>query len=121
MTERLSGKTAFVTAAGQGIGRAVAEAYVREGARVIATGRSDFPNQINNVLAFPGVFQGAMAVRATRVTEGMKQAAALALAAVVGEDLSEECVIPSVFDPRVTPVVSAAVAAAARSEGVARL
>ena len=93
----------------------------RAGARVIATGRSDFPNQINNVLAFPGVFQGAMAVRATRVTEGMKQAAALALAAVVGEDLSEECVIPSVFDPRVTPVVSAAVAAAARSEGVARL
>ncbi len=93
----------------------------RAGARVIATGRSDFPNQINNVLAFPGVFQGAMAVRATRVTEGMKQAAALAVAAVVGDDLCEECVIPSVFDPRVAPAVSAAVAAAARSEGVARL
>ena len=93
----------------------------RAGARVIATGRSDFPNQINNVLAFPGVFKGAMAVRATRVTEGMKQAAAVALAAVVGEELSEDCVIPSVFDPRVTPVVSAAVAAAARAEGVARL
>jgi malate dehydrogenase (oxaloacetate-decarboxylating) len=93
----------------------------RAGARVIATGRSDFPNQINNVLAFPGVFQGAMKVRATRVTEGMKQAAAFALAAVVGdEDLSEECVIPSVFDTRVAPAVSAAVAAAARAEGVAR-
>jgi malate dehydrogenase (oxaloacetate-decarboxylating) len=94
----------------------------RAGARVIATGRSDFPNQINNVLAFPGVFQGAMSVRATRVTEGMKQAAALALAAVVDDaDLCEECVIPSVFDPRVAPAVSAAVAAAARAEGVARL
>ncbi len=94
----------------------------RAGARVIATGRSDFPNQINNVLAFPGVFKGAMQVRATRVTEGMKQAAAFALAAVVGDDeLSEECVIPSVFDPRVAAVVAEAVAAAARAEGVARL
>ena len=94
----------------------------RAGARVIATGRSDFPNQINNVLAFPGVFQGAMAVRASRVTEGMKQAAAVALAAVVGDDdLSEDCVIPSVFDLRVAPAVSAAVADAARADGVARL
>jgi malate dehydrogenase (oxaloacetate-decarboxylating) len=91
------------------------------GARVVATGRSDFPNQINNVLAFPGVFKGAMAVRATRVTEGMKLAASEALAAVVGEELSAECVIPSVFDPRVAPAVAAAVAAAARAEGVARL
>jgi malate dehydrogenase (oxaloacetate-decarboxylating) len=94
----------------------------RAGARVIATGRSDFPNQINNVLAFPGIFQGAMSVRATRVTEGMKQAAAFALAAVVDDaDLCEECVIPSVFDARVAPAVSAAVAEAARAEGVARL
>ncbi|MGZ6791828.1 MAG: NAD(P)-dependent malic enzyme [Mycobacteriales bacterium] len=94
----------------------------RAGARVIATGRSDFPNQINNVLAFPGVFQGAMSVRATRVTESMKQAAAFALAAVVDDaDLCEECVIPSVFDPRVAPAVSAAVAEAARADGVARL
>jgi len=91
------------------------------GARVVATGRSDFPNQINNVLAFPGVFKGAMAVRATRVTEGMKLAASEALAAVVGDDLSPECVIPSVFDPRVAPAVADAVAAAARAEGVARL
>jgi malate dehydrogenase (oxaloacetate-decarboxylating) len=91
------------------------------GARVVATGRSDFPNQINNVLAFPGVFQGAMAVRATRVTEGMKLAASEALAAVVGGDLCAECVIPSVFDTRVAPAVAEAVAAAARAEGVARL
>ena len=92
----------------------------RAGARVVATGRSDFPNQINNVLAFPGVFKGAMQVRASRVTEGMKQAAAVALAAVVGDELSEECVIPSVFDPRVAPAVAEAVAQAARADGVAR-
>ncbi len=91
------------------------------GARVVATGRSDFPNQINNVLAFPGVFAGAMRVRARRVTEGMKLAAADALAAVVGDDLSEACVIPSPFDPRVAPAVADAVARAARAEGVARL
>ncbi len=91
------------------------------GAVVVATGRSDFPNQINNVLAFPGVFRGAMQVRASCVTESMKQAAAVALAAVVGDDLSAECVIPSVFDPRVAPAVAEAVAAAARADGVARL
>jgi malate dehydrogenase (oxaloacetate-decarboxylating) len=91
------------------------------GAAVVATGRSDFPNQINNVLAFPGVFQGAMAVRASRITEGMKLAAADALAAVVGGDLTAECVVPSVFDERVAPAVATAVAAAARAEGVARL
>jgi malate dehydrogenase (oxaloacetate-decarboxylating) len=90
------------------------------GARVVATGRSDFPNQINNVLAFPGVFRGALDVRASRITEGMKLAAADALAAVVGDDLSEECVIPSPFDTRVAPAVAQAVAAAARAEGVAR-
>ena len=91
------------------------------GAAVVATGRSDFPNQINNVLAFPGVFKGAMAVRASRVTEGMKQAAAIALADVVGDDLTPECVIPSPFDPRVAPAVADAVAEAARKDGVARL
>ncbi|MCU1672226.1 MAG: malate dehydrogenase [Frankiales bacterium] len=91
------------------------------GARVVATGRSDFPNQINNVLAFPGVFKGALAVRASRITEHMKLAASEALAAVVGDDLSEDCVIPSVFDPRVAPAVADAVAAAAREDGVARL
>ncbi|MFF0206261.1 NADP-dependent malic enzyme [Streptomyces sp. NPDC005017] len=89
-------------------------------AAVVATGRSDFPNQINNVLAFPGIFAGALQVRATRITEGMKLAAAEALASVVGDDLSADYVIPSPFDERVAPAVTAAVAAAARAEGVAR-
>ncbi|MEU8320291.1 NADP-dependent malic enzyme [Nonomuraea sp. NPDC048881] len=90
-------------------------------ARVVATGRSDFPNQINNVLAFPGVFRGALDVRATTITENMKVAAAEALAAVVGDDLSATYVIPSPFDRRVAPAVTAAVAAQARADGVARL
>jgi malate dehydrogenase (oxaloacetate-decarboxylating) len=89
-------------------------------ARVVATGRSDFPNQINNVLAFPGVFRGAFDVRATSITEEMKLAAAGALAAVVGSDLREDYVIPSVFDERVAPAVTAAVSQAARDSGVAR-
>jgi malate dehydrogenase (oxaloacetate-decarboxylating) len=89
-------------------------------ARVVATGRSDYPNQINNVLAFPGIFRGAFDVRATAITEGMKLAAAEALAALVGEQLSEDFVVPSPFDPRVAPAVSSAVAEAARGDGVAR-
>jgi malate dehydrogenase (oxaloacetate-decarboxylating) len=89
-------------------------------ARVVATGRSDFPNQINNVLAFPGIFRGAFDVRATSITESMKLAAANALADLVGDRLSEDYVIPSPFDPRVGPAVAAAVAAAARRDGVAR-
>ncbi|MFC5178387.1 NAD(P)-dependent malic enzyme [Nocardioides taihuensis] len=89
-------------------------------ARVVATGRSDFPNQINNVLAFPGIFRGAFDVHATAITEGMKLAAAAALAELVGDRLSEEYVVPSPFDPRVGPAVSAAVAEAARRDGVAR-
>ncbi|MET8389271.1 NADP-dependent malic enzyme [Streptosporangium canum] len=94
----------------------------RRHALVVATGRSDFPNQINNVLAFPGVFRGALDVRATTVTENMKVAAAEALAAVVGDDdLSADYVIPSPFDERVAPAVTAAVAAQARADGVARL
>jgi malate dehydrogenase (oxaloacetate-decarboxylating) len=93
----------------------------RRYARVVATGRSDFPNQINNVLAFPGVFRGALDVRASAITEHMKLAAASALCDVVGEDVSEEYVVPSVFDPRVGPAVAAAVAAAARADGVARI
>ncbi|MBB1246209.1 NADP-dependent malic enzyme [Streptomyces durbertensis] len=92
----------------------------RKYAAVVATGRSDYPNQINNVLAFPGIFAGALQVRATRITEGMKLAAAEALAAVVADELSAERVIPSPFDERVAPAVTAAVAAAARAEGVAR-
>ncbi|GAB3415646.1 NAD(P)-dependent malic enzyme [Flindersiella endophytica] len=96
---------------------AVAERH----AAVVATGRSDHPNQINNVLAFPGVFRGALDVRAKAITEGMKLAAARALAELVGEELAADKVIPSPFDTRVVPAVSAAVAQAARLDGVARL
>jgi malate dehydrogenase (oxaloacetate-decarboxylating) len=90
-------------------------------ASVVATGRSDYPNQINNVLAFPGVFKGAFQARASRISEGMKLAAADALAGVVTDDeLCAECVIPSVFNPAVAPAVSEAVAKAARAEGLSR-
>jgi len=89
-------------------------------AAVVATGRSDFPNQINNVLAFPGVFAGAFDARATAITERMKLAAADALAAVVAGELRADRIVPSPFDRRVAPAVAAAVAAAAREEGVAR-
>ena len=89
-------------------------------ARIVATGRSDFPNQINNVLAFPGIFRGALDVHATAITEGMKLAAATALAELVGDDLREDYVIPGPFDPRVPGAVSSAVAEAARRDGVAR-
>ena len=90
------------------------------GAAVIATGRSDFPNQINNVLAFPGVFRGAFDVRASDINEEMKLAAARALADLVGEDLSPNCIVPLAFDPRVCPAVAKAVAEAAKESGVAR-
>lgn len=89
-------------------------------AAVVATGRSDYPNQINNVLAFPGIFAGALRVRASDITEGMKIAAAQALADVVGDELAADYVIPSPFDERVAPAVTEAVARAAREEGVAR-
>jgi malate dehydrogenase (oxaloacetate-decarboxylating) len=89
-------------------------------ASIVATGRSDFPNQINNVLAFPGIFRGAIDVHASSITEGMKLAAAQALAALVEDDLSEVKIIPEPFDPRVGPAVAAAVAEAARVDGVAR-
>jgi len=88
-------------------------------ARVVATGRSDFPNQINNVLAFPGIFRGAFDAGASAITEGMKLAAATALAELVGDDLAESHIIPSPFDPRVGPAVASAVADAARRDGVA--
>jgi malate dehydrogenase (oxaloacetate-decarboxylating) len=89
-------------------------------ARVVATGRSDFPNQINNVLAFPGIFRGAFDVRASAITEGMKLAAANALAGLVVDELREDYIIPSPFDARVGPTVSSAVAEAAHRDGVAR-
>ena len=92
------------------------------GAAVIATGRSDFPNQINNVLAFPGIFRGTFDVRASDINEEMKMAAARALAELVSEEeLSAEDIIPKAFDPRVGKAVAAAVAQAARASGVARI
>lgn len=92
------------------------------GARVVGTGRSDAPNQINNVLAFPGIFKGALKVRASKITEGMKMAAAVGIAKLVSdEELNEENVIPSAFDPRVADVVADEVSKKAIEEGVARV
>ncbi len=95
----------------------IAEKY----AAIVATGRSDYPNQINNVLAFPGVFRGALDVRATRITPRMKVAAAEAIAGVVGEDLAADHIIPSPFNPRVAVEVARRVAEAAQFDGVAQL
>ncbi|MBR6207043.1 MAG: NAD-dependent malic enzyme [Oscillospiraceae bacterium] len=91
------------------------------GARIIGTGRSDYPNQINNVLAFPGIFRGALDVRASDINDGMKIAAARALADLVGDDRREDYIIPNALDPRVRDAVASAVAQAARETGVARL
>jgi malate dehydrogenase (oxaloacetate-decarboxylating) len=88
------------------------EAAARHAA-IVATGRSDFPNQINNVLAFPGVFRGALDAGARRITEKMKIAAAEAIVSVVADDLAPDRIVPSPLDPRVAPAVAAAVAAAA--------
>ncbi|MFD1707943.1 NADP-dependent malic enzyme [Siminovitchia sediminis] len=98
------------------------EAARSAGAKVVGTGRSDFPNQVNNVLAFPGLFRGALDVQATKINERMKQAAVEAIADLVSdEELSPEYVIPAPFDPRVAPNVAAAVAQAAMETGVARV
>jgi malate dehydrogenase (oxaloacetate-decarboxylating) len=91
------------------------------GAAIVGTGRSDFPNQINNVLAFPGIFRGALDVRASDINDAMKIAAARALAGLVGGDLSRDKIIPEPFDPRVGPAVAEAVRQAARETGVARI
>jgi len=89
--------------------------------RIVATGRSDYPNQINNVLAFPGVFRGALDVRAPAITEEMKIAAARAIAQIVDDsELREEYIVPSVFNRAVAPAVAAAVAEEARASGAAR-
>ena len=93
----------------------------RGGAFIVGTGRSDYPNQVNNVLAFPGIFKGALMAGATDITEGMKRAASLAIAGVLGEDeLSVDCVLPGPFDERVAEAVAKAVAEAAVAEGVVR-
>ena len=92
------------------------------GAAVISTGRSDFPNQINNVLAFPGIFRGTFDVRASDINEEMKMAAAKALADLISdEELSADYIIPYAFDPKVGPAVAKAVAQAAIDSGVARI
>ena len=97
------------------------EEALAAGARVVGTGRSDYPNQINNVLAFPGIFRGALDVRARDINDAMKVAAAQALADLIPqEELSEKNIIPSAFDKRVVPAVAQAVAQAARETGVAR-
>jgi len=95
---------------------------IAAGASVVGTGRSDFANQINNVLAFPGIFRGALDVRASDINDEMKIAAAYALADLVSDDdLSADYVIPAPFDPRVGPAVAKAVAKAAKDSGVARI
>ena len=94
---------------------------IKAGAFIVGTGRSDFPNQINNLLAFPGVFRGALDCRASDINEEMKIAAANALASVVtDEELSREYILPDVFDKRVVEKISEAVMKAARDSGVAR-
>ena len=94
----------------------------RGGAAVIGTGRSDFPNQINNVLVFPGIFRGAFDVRASDINEEMKLAAAKAISSIVtDEELSAEYILPAAFDERICPAVAKAVAEAARKTGVARI
>ncbi|MDR1589049.1 MAG: NADP-dependent malic enzyme [Oscillospiraceae bacterium] len=97
-----------------------AEAYAA-GAAIVGTGRSDFPNQINNVLAFPGIFRGALDVRASDINDEMKIAAAYALHGLVKNSLAREYILPEAFDPRVGAAVAAAVARAARASGVARI
>jgi malate dehydrogenase (oxaloacetate-decarboxylating) len=92
------------------------------GARIVGTGRSDYANQVNNVLAFPGVFRGALDVRASDINEEMKVAAAFAIATIIpDEELSETNILPAPFDERIVPAVAAAVAEAARKSGTARL
>ena len=91
------------------------------GARVVGTGRSDYPNQVNNVLAFPGLFKGALSVHATKITEKMKVAAAEAIASLIpDEKISEDYVIPSAVDLGVADVVAEAVAKCAREEGISQ-
>ena len=98
------------------------ELALEAGAKVVATGRSDLPNQINNVLAFPGIFRGALDTRASSINEEMKIAASNALAALVSDgELNESYILPQAFDPRVAPAVAAAVAKAARESGAARI
>ena len=115
-------KGAIVMAMANPVPEIMPDLALQAGAAVVGTGRSDFPNQINNVLAFPGIFRGALDVRAKDINEDMKIAAAKALASLISEEeLSPEYIIPKAFDPRVGKTVAAAVAQAARDSGVARI
>ena len=114
-------KNAIVFAMANPTPEIMPEEAARGGARVIATGRSDYPNQINNVLVFPGIFRGALDAQATDITEEMKLTAARAIAAIVtDEELKEDYIIPGAFDKRVAPAVAGAVMACAREQGIAR-
>ena len=98
------------------------EEAAKGGARVIATGRSDYPNQINNVLVFPGIFRGALDAQATDITEDMKLSAARAIASIVSDDeLKEDYIIPGAFDKRVAPAVAKAVMDCAKASGISKL
>lgn len=115
-------KDAIIFAMANPVPEIMPEEAKKGGARVIATGRSDFPNQINNVLVFPGIFRGALDVRATDITEEMKVAAAIAIANIItDEELNEEYIIPGAFDDRVAAAVAEEVAKVARETGVARV
>lgn len=105
-----------------GVAQPCLEIQKAAGAAVVSTGRSDFPNQVNNVLCFPGIFRGALDVRASAITEGMKVAAAYAIAGLVSdEELCADYILPKAFDPRVKDALAQAVAEAARKDGVARI
>lgn len=118
---RSMAKNALVFGLANPVPEIMPDKAVEAGALVVATGRSDFPNQVNNVLGFPGIFRGALDVRAREITMGMKVAAAKAIASLVEPDkLSKDYVIPNPFDRRVVPTVAFAVAEAAMAEGVAK-
>ena len=118
---KMMNKDAIILAMANPVPEIMPDKAKAAGARVVATGRSDFPNQVNNLLAFPGIFRGALDVRATDVNEEMKIAAAYAIASLVNQDeLNEEHIITTPFDKRVAPTVAAAVAKAAIESGVAR-
>ena len=119
---RSMAKDAIVFACANPVPEIMPDEALAAGAAVAATGRSDFPNQSNNVLAFPGIFRGALDVRASDINDDMMEAAAYAIAGLVDDEhRSAEYVIPGAFDQRVAPAVAAAVAEAARKSGVARL
>lgn len=119
---RTMAKNPVIFACANPVPEIMPEQAIAGGAAVVATGRSDYPNQINNVLAFPGIFRGTLDVRASDINDEMKLAAAWAIADLIkAEELNPELIIPSAFDERVGPAVAAAVAAAARKSGVARI